>query len=72
MPLPKQAGPAQPRRDAGVSEVKQNEEGQHNKAARDSDPGRRIKGPPENPEKTPGAGTLPDKQPGKDVDPGAG
>jgi hypothetical protein len=72
MPSPKQAGPAQPRRDAGASERRQNEESQHNKAERDAAPGRRLKGQPGDGERTPGAGALPSRQPGNDVDPGTG
>lgn len=56
MTMPKQTGPAQPRRDAGVAEPSKNEESQHNKAERDSDPGRRLKGPPEGAAETPGPG----------------
>ena len=49
MPLPKQLGPAQPRRDAGTSE-RDHEESQHNKPEPQGDPGRRIKGPASEPD----------------------
>jgi hypothetical protein len=72
MPMPKQMGPAQPRRDAGVPERKQNTESQHNKPEAKGAPGRRIKGEPGDTERTPGTGALPAKQAGNDVDPGTG
>ncbi|HEY0440211.1 MAG TPA: hypothetical protein VGD36_09050 [Xanthobacteraceae bacterium] len=69
MPMPKQTGPAQPRRNAGTSELNQRD-GEKPGGAPPAGP--HAKPSQTNPDATPGAGTLPDRKPGKDVDPGAG
>ncbi len=65
MPMPKQTGPAQPRRNAGEPE----------NAKPGNDPpaaGPHAKDHLTNEDATPGAGSLSDEQHGGDVDPGSG